>query len=166
MKAFVIFGALFLAQSCFATTVVVFNQTTCSSGRDAVVLVKYGGVPANGVRVDIYQKVENGERSYWTGVSRPDGSAHPIKLVAGTYRVFADAGKHDATMKLIVGDFGDKATSCALDVSPPDIALHQPSGETPRVVLKDFRGIVQDANEAVLPRLSVRLLRMGSQAGA
>jgi carboxypeptidase family protein len=159
VKAFVILWPLLLSQFSAATTVVVSNYTVCSSGRDVVVVVKDHGTAANNVRLDIYRKIEHGERSYWTGYTGSDGSARPIALAAGTYRVFADAGKHDATLNLTVTDSQEQLTTCKMDVSPRELAPTQTVSVSPppRIVLRTFRGFVQDANEAVIPMMSVRL---------
>jgi hypothetical protein len=129
-----------------------------------IIAVTELGKSASGVRVDIYLEIEHGERIYWTGLTGSDGMAKPTSLLPGSYRVFAEAGKQSATMSLLVGEYKSNAVSCELKISSPDSTEPRAAmpDEPAKFRLREFRGVVEDKNKALIRHAIVRVLRADS----
>ena len=133
---------------------------SCSSSPELTLSVTSSGKWASGVRVDIYRKIENGERLFWTGLTASDGTAKPSALPVGEYRIFADAGDRGGMMSLLVGQFKG-TTRCALSIGIPislDSGTSTPE-EPSKLQLKEFRGVVVDQKKIPIPHVIVRVLR-------
>jgi hypothetical protein len=174
VKSFWIAGLCLLAVSASAAETVVIEQAAfCGSSQHPVISATQAGRRVEGAQIDIYRKVENGEKLAWAGSTDQQGLARPTELEPGNYRVLAYSGELFATLRLGVSNNGDGADACELKFIPPISAEQQRqeaerqrkemletlARNAPNVQLKEFRGIVQDANEAVIQRLKIEVLR-------
>lgn len=140
---------------------------SCSSSSKLIITVTGEHKPINAVRVDLYRRVENGERSYWSGLTGADGSVQPRELEPGEYRVFADAGERTGNMILVVGAFKGPTARCELKVGTPfspEAGAPMPDDGT-KITLKDFRGVVVDGKNVPIPRVIVTVVRSGEAPG-
>jgi hypothetical protein len=128
-----------------------------------IISVTQFGHRLNGVHVDVYREIEHGEKLVWSGVTDWNGAARPNQLPTGSYRVFAK--KQSTTMFLTVDRKEQEATKwCEMKVNPQQVAEIPSRLEAPAVSirLREFRGIVQDENEAVIPKLKIEVFRRES----
>lgn len=152
-----------------ATTVVVREVPFCGSSEHPIISATESGRSIEGARVDIYRKIENGEKLAWTGSTDQQGLARPGELEPGSYSVLAYSGELFANMRLGVGNNRDSASTCELKFVPP-ISVEQQRKEVrealarnaPTVQLTEFRGVVQDENDALIQHLKIEVLRRGA----
>jgi hypothetical protein len=81
------------------------------------------------------------------------------ELPLGNYRVFADSGQEGAGMFLLVSGKDQKTVRCEMVLMPlavPETFATLVVG-APQIRLSEFRGVVQDENRAVIPRLEVEV---------
>jgi hypothetical protein len=128
------------------------NLAYCDASPNIVIVVTHDGAPLRNAPVDIYHKLENGERLAWRGITSKDGQVVPSALEEGGYRVFVDAGKEVGTIKLAVTRADATVTTCELNIatvvytSPPE-----PVAESSSVVeLRALRGVISDDTGAVV----------------
>jgi hypothetical protein len=117
----------------------------------------------------MYRRIDNGEKLVWTGSTDQQGVARPAELEPGSYRVLAYSGKLSAEARLGVSNNSEGAVTCEMRFVPPISAEQQQRDklaalvkDAPSVQLKEFRGIVQDEAEAVIPHQKIRVLRKGA----
>jgi hypothetical protein len=166
-----IFALCLLVASASAETVVVVEEPLfCSSSQRPVISATVSGHSVGGARIDIYRRVENGERLAWTGSTDQQGVARPSDLEPGTYRVLAYSGKLSAEIRLGISDKINETANCEVKFVTPEERekdrIRQEKDRlaalvrnAPSLQLKDFRGVVQDPAEAVIPRLKIQVLR-------
>jgi 5-hydroxyisourate hydrolase-like protein (transthyretin family) len=149
-----------------AAETVVLLEPFCSSSQHPAISTTLSNRPLEGARVDIYRKTDNGEKLSWTGSTDQQGLARPGEFEPGSYRVLAYSGKLFATLRLDVSNNGSGADACELKFVPPINAeqlrneiLETLARNAPSVQLKEFRGIVQDAGDAVIQRVKIEVLR-------
>ena len=135
----------------------------CSSSPNLILTIMDSGKVAGGVRVDVYRVIPNGERVSWSGLTGPDGVAKPSALTSGTYRIFAGQGEHSGNMRLIVGEFEGTPTTCTLKLqsSAAIMSTTEPEEEPNYLALKQFSGMVVDGTNMPMPRVIVRVFRLG-----
>lgn len=159
-----------IVASASAETVVVDERLFCSSSQRPVISATVSGHSVEGARIDIYRRVENGERLAWTGSTDQRGVARPSGLEPGTYRVLAYSGKLSAEIQLGVSDNVDETANCEVRFVTPEERekdrIRQEKDRlaalvknAPSIQLKDLRGVVQDPAEAVIPCLKIQVLR-------
>jgi hypothetical protein len=158
VKSLAIFACISVAAGIAGATTVVVVTPSCTSSPHIVIGVKRQTKAANDVRLDIYQKIKNGEAFYWTGFTDVNGEVNPPDLPPGKYRVFADAGKEAGGMILLV-DYDQAATKCEMKLGPLAVpeTLDAMAAAAPSIHLSKFEGIVQDELGAVIPRLNVEV---------
>jgi hypothetical protein len=135
------------------------NLAYCDASPNIVIVVTHDGAPLRNAPVDIYHKLDHGERLAWRGITSKDGQGRPSALEEGSYRVFVDAGKQVGTIKPAVTRADATVTTCELNVatvvytSPPE-----PVAESSSVVeLRALRGVISDDTGAVVQRAKVTL---------
>ncbi len=136
---------------------------SCSSSADLLITITGAHKPVGGVRVDVYRRVENGERSYWTGQTGPNGRVRPKELEPGEYRVFADAGKRTGDMILLVGAFKTPIARCEMKIGTPysaDAGSPLPDSSN-EIALYSFRGLLVDEKKVPIPYVIVTVYRSG-----
>jgi hypothetical protein len=167
VKNILIFTCIFAtAATASANTVIAVKAASCVSPPRATISVKQAGRVVVGAQVDIYEKIGYGERPAWSGSTDNSGVAQSPKLSSGEYRVFVDAGKDSGTITLKIADHDTDTTVCELNFSPPPKSeseiLSDIAKEAPVVSLKEFGGIVQDENGAVIPNLRIDVYQKGA----
>jgi hypothetical protein len=149
-----------------AETVVLVQAAFCSLSQHPIILAWQSGRTVEGARIDIYRKIDNGEKLAWSGRTDQRGVARPGELEPGSYRLLAYSGNLSAEMRLGVSNNGEGGATCEVMFVPPISAEQQQKDrlavlvrDAPRIELREFRGVVEDATEAVIPRLKIQVLR-------
>jgi hypothetical protein len=147
-----------------AANTVVFSVQRCSSPPNAVIAVTKQDRGVHNVHLDVYREIEHGERPAWAGLTDKHGTAKLPALLPGEYRIVADSGKLDATMILTVNGNEDTAVKCEIKLTPPDVPslldlLAEPNAN---VRVREFRGVIQDEQGAVIQHAKIRVLRKSS----
>ena len=169
MKLSWIAALCFTVVNISAAETVVLEEPFCGSSQHPVISTTLSNRTLEGARIEIYRQIDNGEKLTWTGSADQQGLARPGELEPGSYRVLAYSGKLFTTLRLGVSNNGSGADACELKFVPP-ISEEQQRKEmlemlarnAPNVQLKEFRGMVQDASEAVIPRLKIEVLSKGA----
>ena len=148
-----------------AETVVVGNSASCVSPPSVVISVTQLEKGIAHARVDVYEKVGQGEHPAWSG-STGDNGVVQIRLQSGEYRVFIDAGKDTGTVALNVTNNDAKTAVCELKFAPPRRSatevLSDLATRAPNVSLREFRGIVTDESGAVIAGCRIKIYRKGA----
>ena len=167
MKLSVISAVVLCAFCQAAANTVVEGHRTLPSATTIAVTVSQNSKPIDGIRVDIYREIPNGEHHFWTVMTNRHGVVSPPKLPYGKYRVVADSGKSDDILYLLV-NLGEEAnnqfdmelapypSTATIEKHPepvfPDLAAVPVSTE-----LEEFRGVVQDTSQGVIPGIKIKV---------
>ncbi len=126
------------------------------------------GEGAKRIPVVLYRetRTKTGEEQYWKGVTDKKGKLRPPSLAEGWYRIFADAGKRDASLYLTVLGQEKKRAPFEMKLARP-FPLGAAEDDPVSVHVMDFRGVVLDQSGAVLPQSDIEILRRNDlDAGA
>ena len=145
-----------LAGTAWAETIPVHT----SAPPNIELTVTLHGEAAKGIAVAVYQEIQTKarERLYWKGVTDAKGRLHPPSLASGSYRIFADAGKREATQYLEVRDPVEKRGQFEMKLARP-FPLGAAEDDPISARIEDFRGVVLDRSGAVLPQSDIEVLR-------
>jgi len=85
-----------------------------------IILATRSGLKVQSARIEIYRKLENGEKLAWTGSTDEQGVARPTELDTGSYRVLAYSGELFAVLRLSVGSDVEGVKACEVEVRASD----------------------------------------------
>jgi len=140
-----------------ANTVIEFRSYLPSSPNPCFIVMK-NGKRASEIPLDLYQQgTILGKSPYWKSVTNGDGIACPSELPDGKYEIFAKSARRSAELDIDV--------SKKNEVNGFEIALHlsdqlDAAVRTPTAIwVQAFRGVIQDASGAVMPKGKIEVLR-------
>jgi hypothetical protein len=131
------------------------------SAPDPCFIVLKNGKRVGGISIEVYKEgTVLGKSPYWKSLTNGDGIACPSELTEGKYEVFARLARRSSELDIEVSKKNGVA-GFEMALRLPD-QLDAAARASTKISLQTFRGVVEDASGAVMPKVRIEVLRKDS----